>query len=173
MKSGATRKILLAVAAGIVLLSTGAFTAGTASAGPYPQAEISRTLFINPFDYTAGPAYLPYTGARKIYLTAGTYHWSEEVHPTWPADAIGFSTYRNIFLRSNWYYWRCWMQTELLSEPALGVTGVASHCTLTPVDGSTPTAYLTEDPNDNTVDFELDGLGDYRWYSDLLWLSNP
>lgn len=172
MTSRAARKILLILAAITMMFSTWTFAAGAANAGPYPQAEISRTLFINPWDYTAGPAYLPYSGAHTIYLTAGTYWWNEEVDPTWPADRIAFSRGRSIFLRSNWYYWRCWMQTELL-DAGLGVTGVASHCTLTPTDGSTPTAYLTEDPYDNIVGFDYLGAGDYHWFSTLLWMSNP
>lgn len=172
MISRSARKFLLAAAAIVMLLGVGAFTADAANAGPYPPAEISRTLFINPFDYTAGPAWLPYSKPRTIYLTAGTYTWYENVVPTWGAPGA-FSAGRSIYLASNWYYWRCWMQTELLTDINPQVTGVASYCSLAPTDGSTPTAYFYEDPHNNAYAFQLDGAGDYQWSSTLIWESNP
>jgi hypothetical protein len=151
----------LALAAGTL-----AMTAGPASAGPYPPAEISRTLFINPFDTTAGDAWLPYSSARTIYLTQGNYSWTDEFDPTWTSGAAAAAR-RGIYLNSNWYYWRCWarsVQVDVLN------TAVESQCSLTPTDGSTPTAYLDINPVDDNS-WDALGAGDYNWYSILTWTS--
>lgn len=166
--SRAGRKILLFATAIMMILGIGAFAAAPASATSYPPAEISRTLFINPFNYTTGPAYLPYSSARTIYLTAGNYNWWEEFDPTWTMSLGGAAVGgRSIYLNSNWYYWRCWAQvTQVDSE---GDTGVASGCSLTPTDYSTPTATFSIDPNGLWYDY---GAGDYHWYSVLTWQNN-
>ena len=164
------RKITLGVAASIIALSTGIFTTGTAGASTYPPAQIYRVMFINPYDYTAGPAWLPYAGPRKIYLTAGTYSWDVEVYATWDMGIV-LAASRSIYLNSNWYYWRCYVKTVLVDD--LGDTGAQNYCSLTPTDGSTPTAYLTDTYDEGGGAWAVDGAGDYNWISELDWKSNP
>lgn len=171
MKVLVVRKLLLGVAAIMMMLSTGGFTAGAASASTYPQAQIERTLFINPYDYTTGPAYLPYSAPQVKYLTAGTYGWWVYVIPTWNDQAEILHAFRSIYLQSNWYYWRCYVQTVLLSD---GDTGAANYCSLTPTDGSTPTAYLVDTVDEGiNSEWAWYGAGDFDWISQLLWQSNP
>lgn len=107
----------------------------------------------DPYDYTAGPAWLPYSTPRKIYLTAGTYEWSVEIYTTWSLG-ITLGAFRNIYLKSNWYYWRCYVKTVEVDD--LGDTGASNYCSLTPTDGSTPTAYLVDS---DTSAWAVEGAG--------------
>lgn len=172
MNSRAARRILLILAAFMMMLSTWTFAAGNASASTYPQADIHRTMFINPYDYTTGPAWLPYSAPRTIYLTAGTYSWNVQVYTTWSLGIV-LGAFRSIYLRSNWYYWRCYLKTVLV-DPVDGTTGVSNYCSLTPTDGSTPTAYLSDTIDEGSLSaWDAGGAGDYMWISTLQWESNP
>lgn len=170
---GAVRKTTLTLAAIIMMFGSGIFAAGSASAaGPYPQAKISRTLFINPSDYTTSPAWVPPDKPGKLYLTAGTYYWIVDVGTTWSGQGT-LSAFRWIYLKSDWYYWRCYVNT-VMEDPATDTTGAQNYCYLAPTDGSSPTAYLTDTIADSPDSlWDLWGAGDYSWFSTLDWESNP